>query len=471
MRLQDLPTEILDLCFKHLDNCWANHYLFNCRLTCRRFAELIVPSPYQGFSFDLSNTSLGILETLSQRPRVANYFEIIYIILSYYNPLAAQEIQLFAKSVADRIIDIFLDKPPQFHSKAELERIEENSGGWLKTAWEYREVGRGNWDISKATHRIKLLQEAHEKYQRLCHDQILAMKDGRYVILLLAAFRRLRKLHTFFIYDHSAKNMGKPSTFSDEELTSFCLRPSSWNQIQFYPGMVTPANLISDIFNAMELSSTHPTELELNFYAPGDLRLVKIPSNYLHIISRVLDKMKKLDVNVEVRNCYQLISSLDKNHNVLWSLSDLSNALCDVPALEELKLSFFVFATQDEEGPSAAQFLPLKTRRWAHLESLCTTGIPFHGEDIRTLTQQCDRNMLSYLDVSDVTLLSGSWKEAIEDLREFNQLQCVWFEDPQGAEFELTIPEEDHSEICREVQKYLCRECNENPLSKFAIAS
>ena len=492
MRLQDLPTEILTRCFKHLSalpNCRKD--LEASRLTSKRLSEIVAPILIHSVRVHISLDSLARLEAISQHPLIAKSVRTVEINLSFYDVLLAKDFSLFVKcrtSDLSRKAEWFerLSLGPYSNrSKEEEEEVKIDYAKACKAEKEWTAVGKEDYDKENLTPCQMILQEAHQEYYRRFDDQELAKRDNGHLARIAVALRRFTGLQGIVLSDDPRKRRfsqveklntttqekSKPddkSSFSDAALKSSCLTAFHWKGAFFIAETgPSPAQLIPDIFTALQHSSVFPSKFDISISPPNDLAVLQMSSDQLRCISHVLHKAVRLSFSVDSwARQDSLATDNARPYSEIQHLGNLTRAFFDVESLESLKLSFGNYPCFYEVPEiSLAQILPLQTRTWSHLQTLELQHIPFHQYEVRTLAERHSKTVKKF-DISGPYLLSGSWVDSVEHLRSLDKLEEVNFQYPKGGEFgnnsrySRGYPDE-------EIMKYLLREREDNPVAEF----
>ncbi|KAL1963494.1 hypothetical protein VTN77DRAFT_8075 [Rasamsonia byssochlamydoides] len=306
MGLLDLPSEILAQCAGYDD--FAD--LATARLSCKRLADIVAPMLLRRIKVSISQASLDRLEGLSQNPGIAKSIETVEINLSCYEGPQAKDFDLFRKCrICNLCRSIEMYERELFDMAGdsydeETAKMEKDLKKGVQITREWRAVQQRDCDMDNLTPSQRLLTDAHQEYRRLYEDQALAKKDNGHVSRLSNAFQRFTRLQRVVLSDDPWKESELEvkedrSKFSDAPLKSTCLRAFPW-QGHFYlrPEMTSPAELIPDIFSAMEKSSTFPREFDFSIYPSDDLAVLEMSSEQLHCIRRVLHKAKRLNISI-----------------------------------------------------------------------------------------------------------------------------------------------------------------------------
>jgi hypothetical protein len=144
----------------------------------------------------------------------------------------------------------------------------------------------------------------------------------------------------------------------------------------------------------------------------------------------------------------------------MLALGSFTSAFFDANSLTTLKLAFNEYSVFHERPTvSLADLLPLK-KPWPHLRRLSLHFMPLRLAEFQILVG-AQRNTLTKFKGSSLYLLDGSWPEALDALRGFDNLQQFKLRVPRGGmfgdgEYSNTLEEE----MCRYVMKLVDR----NPL-------
>ena len=495
MGLQDLPIEILTQCFKHLSGLPdSREDLEASRLTSKRLSEIVTPILIHSVRVHISLDSLARLDEISQHPLIAKSVRTVEINLSFYDALLAKDFSLFAKCCTSDLswdAGIFEQCPwgPDLdRSKEEEEEIEIDHAKACKAETEWTAVCKEDYDKGNLTPYQTILQEAYQEYRRRFDDQELAKRDNRHLAGIAVALRRFMGLQGIVLSDDpwkrrfsriekvntTTQEKSKPddkSSFSDAALKSRCLTASCWKGSFFTAETAPPpAQLIPDIFTALQHSSIFPSEFDISISPPIDLTVLQMSSDQLRCISHVLLKAARLSFSLgswarkDPPATYKA-----RPYSEIQHLGNLTRAFFDVESLKSLKLSFGDYTSSSNVPEiSLGQILPLQTRTWLYLQTLTLHAIPFYQYEVRTLAERHSKTV-NKLDIFTPYLLSGSWVDSVEYLRSLDKLEQVGFQHLMGGGFghSLNYSRASRWYLNNEVAKYLLREREDNPVAEF----
>ena len=489
MRLQDLPAETLSQCFKHLSGLADSRKdLKASRLTSKRLSEIVAPILIHRVAFHISLTSLARLEAISQHSLIAGCIRTVDINLSFYDTLLAQSFSLFARCRASELyrgVEGFERHGWRTASDKSKEEIERDCAKGWQAQREWDAVSKGDHDRENLTPFQIILQNTHQEYCRHFDDQELAKRDDEHLSRISVALRRLTGLRRIVLCDDLWKRRSDEveklnttfpersqpdhrSAFSDAVLRSMCLRAFRWKgAFMTAETAPPPAQLIPDIFTALQQSFIFPSEFHIRISPPNDLAVFQMSSDQLRCISHVLRKATSLSFSIDSwARQDSLATDNTRPYSEIQHLGSLTCAFFDVDALESLELGFGNYPCFTEvPNISLAQILPLQRRVWSRLHTLALRNIPMHQHEVRTLAERQSKTVIK-LDISSPYLLSGSWIGSVEDLRSFEKLEQVTVKYLVGGEFNRTpgysryFPDE-------EVGKYLLGEREHNPVAGF----
>jgi hypothetical protein len=468
MNLQDLPTEILTQCFKHLCVGWyTSKELKALRLTSKRLEAISTPLLIDFVSVYIAADSMSRLEAISRHPVFSKSIRTVQINISFYDALLANDFTLFAKCCTSKLLNSAesFDRLLWKDGDEEIKLASQNA--W-RTYNEWSAFIDGEYDEDDPTTGQVLLQKAHREYRRRFDDQESVKRNNEHLGRIGAALQQLEGLHTLVLDDCDYRRSIREwiSEFSDEGLMEGCLTATPWKGARYHTETASPpVELIPDIFSTLLRFSIFPAKLGVCITPPNDLAALQMPEEKLNCITRVLHRAKEL--SFIVRSWSRQDSLAVDNSRPLNEILHLGNLTCaffDVATLQHLCLMFEGYPVFYETPQiSMSQILPL-TRTWSQLHTLELSHIPFHPGEAVTLAAR-HRMVIKRLDMFEMYLLSGRWVDTIEIFRSFEKLEQVKWRYPRGGEFGRG----GYSVRCPEgaVEEYILRKAEKNPLTEL----
>ncbi|KAJ9312632.1 hypothetical protein DTO271D3_7179 [Paecilomyces variotii] len=425
MSLQDLPAEILLMCLQEFNRPLQPYRfsaLANIRLTCKRYAGLVIPLLFSEITVQFSSTHLQRLKKLCENPMIAGSITHVRIALACHDPAMLDDFPLFVFSRAETIDALFMLSRCDPTSAKIYEEIEKEVAR-VSSIW--TAIGEGNENVDSFDQNLKLLKKSHQNYKKLYRDQ----REHKPVTLLSEILKRLNHLQQISISDYVLQ-VGRIDEKGALDLAwdSGYIPAGKWYGSKFGPSTATPWTLIADIFDAMDMSSVHPAKFELNLQnALLHSRAFRISPECLVRISDVLRDTKSIRI---------LIETISEDCDDTGFVGQLTKCLCDVASLQELQLSFSFF---DSYHP-ATSVLPLGKTTWENLKSLKLQYIALSREEFQMLLKQCNKDVLEDVQLYDLTPRSLSRQDACDDLKSFKKVRKIAWSDIGCFGFDLEYP-------------------------------
>ncbi|CRG90143.1 hypothetical protein PISL3812_07185 [Talaromyces islandicus] len=472
MNLQDLPNEILALCFGALNEISD---LTASRLVCKKLADICAPMLWcDGLTVTLETRSLARLQFISQNPAFATLVKTLTFDLSFYDEQYAGSYGIYAYFIVERLRKEFgtIQQDSQRDSPwyTPQREILSHVAGELET-----ELAQVEQEYSRAK---ALMTAFHAKYHRLFDDQQRAIHEFADTHRTASMLRRLINLRSIKIvdeppnpfwtieedelllhevlndiitrsFDRSVSVMRNLFTaavmqgfkekrpgfeelvyniFMHRCLLKFGLkddpRPGDRSQSQIAPVLV-------NTFKTMAESSRVLDSVALNITAPKDMTTLSMTNSELEYVRRTVKGTRTVDVSVTP---WTRSSTLGQNRSLdEWKcMKQLISALCNGHKnVEHLRINLHGYPDPSIVPEiSAGQFLHLK---WENLRSLDLCSVPFHETEFANMIRRLPESLQS-LHLNEIYLLSGSWAEAIDSLRAL-RLRDLYFRWPCGGEY------------------------------------
>ncbi|KAL1873746.1 hypothetical protein Plec18167_006264 [Paecilomyces lecythidis] len=416
MSLQNLPTEILLMCFKELDD-HRDPYRFsaltNTRLTCKRFDQLVIPMLFSEITAHFMSTSLQALEKISQNPAIAACITKVNIALPCYDPAMLED---FTRFIECRIDSIDSDLP--IPSDPISKKVYDNARmkcGYVQFSWgivasgDYDDAFHvGDYDRNDYDRDVELLKEGFRQYEKIYRDQ----EKRKPVLLLSTIFKRLNNIQEINIDD----NVSQTGYINERGAlvlawNSGYVPASQWFGKEVESNIATSWKLISDIFYCMETSSVRPTRFSLELlHPPLNSSALKQSPECLACISHVLKNTISIRIDIW--------TDVNEKPDDLTFLGDFLKAMCDSSSMQEFELRlpgrFFHW--------DATSVLPLGETTWGCLKSLTLEGTIFSHEEFQMLLRKCDKNVLERIHSEDIVIRSFSRQDFADTQRHFPNL-------------------------------------------------
>ncbi|KAF2463411.1 uncharacterized protein BDR25DRAFT_397132 [Lindgomyces ingoldianus] len=462
MPLEALPNELLSACFSNL----TIPEIKSVRLVSKRLHSASSPFLISKASVSITPNSFTHLEALSNHPIFSKSITKLSVDVSYYDTLLAESLGRFALNSSSNLYQ----RLERMERRVAARRDHNESTASLDNAFQVT----GEWDAvaidgfqnEKATAKQKLILTTFEEYVRRFKDQEEVKRDGAYVTRLVDAISKFTALRAIVVLDYeirSKEDSKRHEPLSEQDLISSCLDRSQWKGT-WTTGMDTspPTYIISDLFTTLAKTDIRPKHFDIRVTAPANLRCLSFSEAKLSTIRTTLSRATHLYFFLQRwarKDSYA--ENNDRPVDEMVALCTLTTAYFSSFRLEELHLSLDDYPCFYEiPTVSLSKFLTLPLQTPA-LKSIYFRNVPTTLIDLKLFASSV-RTTLTSLRLYGPYLLSGSWVQALDVLREFEHLHYFELHEAKGMEFGNQYVRNPPN---NEMHEYVLREREANPLS------
>jgi hypothetical protein len=281
-----------------------------------------------------------------------------------------------------------------------------------------------------------VLRRAHEEYRRCFEDQEKLRENESFIQAVAAAFARMPFAKRLEFHDSDYRSWRRYRSYIDQTSDNDALRqnlvyPVGWEEARLHQLGPPPMEVLVKLPGAIHKAGGFLTGLEIDVppleqYAPLALNDEDVKN-----LTAVVQKMKLFHFRPS-----------SARHPDLWpppepgQVKDLVmflSALLDTESIEDMNLDLD-FLWNIDHPPSFSLGSILTFRPWRNLSSISCSGVPLHLSELEQFVQHLVLPV-GFMSLRSIRLLSGSWAEALDILRE-KTVDYLSFGSPSGAECE-----------------------------------
>ncbi|CAH0022441.1 unnamed protein product [Clonostachys rhizophaga] len=412
----DMPEEILYCIFEFVEGflrdfpefeCGASRDIKNCRLTCQAFNRVSERFFLRSVSVDLNASSLSRFNDISNHPTISKSIQSIRAILHFYDTTLGDSLQDFilynAGALYDRAETLELMAPWELRETISketgmkvVEALKEASACWERIAWDTQAQSLADHD---RTH-LELLKTTHQRYQSLCAYQEEMLESGGFF-----ASSSCGNIEDALCKDNVLPRLGLCNF--DATAMKYGFTPRLCDMITKLPVAVHHAGAWLERID-IKLSQVE---------SPSDL----IPSPELRQqLPLAMQRLRKFTIRCQGNINGELSQD---------ALYDMFGSCLDTGSLREISIDMSQMREPDKLGVGKI----ITSRRWQNLSYLFLRDVAFHFSELQLFVSRAPKSF-SYFWVESVYLLSGTWAEVLDTLREKPLIDRVQLEKPLGAE-------------------------------------
>lgn len=463
LTIMDLPDEILVKIAEHVKDwkphkSWFSEYadragvkdVQELRLTCRRLYNTSSHLLLHFIRVGMDQASLAPLEEVASHPLISRGVVAIRVVLGFYHDVLANDISTFASYNANLWLDHTEDldrlvesehysfvKIPRATMRERVKNMRSQIASWERFAAEGYPNELGSHEIPKD--HIKLLQSAHEKYRSRFFEQERVKENGPFVRAVTAGVARMPFMKRMEVrnLDETSQPPGLLTILADtDELVQSLLFRRTWEDSILLQQLGSPpATMLLELFIAFHKEGILLADLDIKVSLPEHLNLLAPRDNDLPDLTAAMQRLKRLDFRPDCR------------WQDPWGPSEVEtlcrfiNPLLNTPSLEEIGLHFrFLGDEEDDESmPPYSLGSIITSRKWPRLHNISLDNMPVHLSQLRNLLYQINDPL--WMSLENINLISGTWADTLDVLRERCQRAQVSFENPKGAELECWTTE------------------------------
>ncbi|KAH7119190.1 hypothetical protein EDB81DRAFT_814893 [Dactylonectria macrodidyma] len=483
--LFNLPDEILSRVFDFVEgsrpdipSLWhiVSQDMKNCRLTCQRFCRVSSRFFLRSVSVDLSVSSMSRFEEISRHPTISKGIRVVRAVLHFYDPFLSDNIEDFilyhAAELEERAAVMEGVRTWEFCNVPEetglnvVKELKAISASWRRIAQGTSETQAQPLTEEDHTH-LMLLRTTHQKYQRLCSDQEELSKSGKFAQTVAAGIAKMPCARILYLldWDHSIPKGVRFFDYDDINVPihKAMLQPMNWYTA--YKNGFAPRLL--DSITKLPVAVQHFGAWLERIYI--ELSYVDAPSNLLptpEVRQQLPSAMQQLQrFSFE---CKHWING-ESDEEILY---DILAPCLNTPSLRELAIDMLSDEEPDDHSTFGVGRL-IASQQWRNLSYLFLRDVAFHLSEFQLFV--CRPHEASYdLKLDRVRLLSGTWAEVLDTLRE-KSIRSMRLCDPRGAECDSMSSDELSSIFGKsdflawsQAELYVKRITDLNPLSNWS---
>lgn len=474
----DLPDEILVDIFRYVESAqlpWGGHHawgdgkdIVNARQVCRRFCRAASEFLVRRICVEPNNASLARLDEVSRHPAIAAGVWHVQLVLRLYNPSFAsmRDFAIYHAHVLDAQIETWLASQTDHEDAAgQAAPAVENAAYFGYTLRRLVAAPASPVDtlpdidtlpddlrrlagIAPASQfdllpddilpndktAMEWLGQAHREYLRLVEEQELLLGEGRFAQILGSAVARMPRARHLEIVD---MDRPEPELLGSDvglwaAMDEYMRRPMggegavSCNHLGIQPPSY---QCVVDVLNGVR----------------GGGAWLETVATSLHSLGLVGSMAPTLDSHRELASGLQKLTRFECK---IWaemgpeSVDDVEKfvrACIDTPSLEYISIDL---KHHSESEPSVDMGNVMGATNRKLLSSLWLCRVDFHLDDLKVFLNHLTHERVS-LSMADLYLLSGTWKELLDILRD--KAGKKWLRRPSGQELEDMSPEDYYS--------------------------
>ena len=321
-----------------------------------------------------------------------------------------------------------------------------------------------------------ILERAHNEYRILFQQQEQLLSNGTFCRSIAAAFGRmttaqnLELLESDYVLCAPAWELHELAN-DNEILQKSMLQPIDWDDTRIHNLGELPGNALTRLPGAMHEAGSMITTLDIHLPALEDCSPLTSTMSNLQSVTASIQRLKSFSFSMRSLK-YQESRPTILPHQAV-ELALFLNALLDTDSLETISISFETLWSLDDPPEFSLGSL-ISSRRWRKLKSFSGAGIPLHVAALAFFVKNLP-NCVEKIDLDYPYLLTGSWAEVLDVLRE-----CavhVTLHDPCGAEC-ADMSWEERSAILSSLARgsryspaelYLMKLTDRNPVERWCV--
>ncbi|KAJ6783836.1 hypothetical protein PWT90_09109 [Aphanocladium album] len=467
---QHLPDDVLFIIFELLEGRSGESRtgradIISARLVCRRFCNVASHFLVREISIGLDEASLARMEEISHHPTIARGVRTIRITLRFYNS-SFTDFQSFAFHQIRRARDYlyFLRRDAEYRtpdgtSPAALQERNEAHAHVVKLQ-RLAGMDLAGEGVSADKRDLAVLLDIHREYIALLEGQMSMLKRKRLSHCLGSAMARMPRARSLVIRDANPQlplrdRYQRPESDLWTSLRISALEPLDGFDVLWALDMPS-YGCILDIFATIRNAGVYLTSI--------DIWLRNMRSSETLVPSQ--EMRQDLSEGMRLLKSFNFRADYFPNDEAMNNVREFLSTSLSTARLQQLSLAINIEAIDPASLDLGGILYSVSG---PHLKEITLSGL---GIDFPTLLQFMGRlpEMIRRLHLSDVYLLSDTWREALDVLRA-KTYGDVKFEWPEGGEFESTSEDDLESifgdigqDSAENAELYITRALHRNPL-------
>ncbi|CAG9980899.1 unnamed protein product [Clonostachys byssicola] len=472
----DMPEEILCNIFEFVEDFpWEFHELWhfaskdikNCRLTCQAFNRISSRFFLHSVPVGLTASSLSRFNEISSHPTISKGVHCVRAILRFYDTSLGDSLRAFilhnANMLRDRVQSIEEMKSWRYQKDVSeetgvriVESLKEALACWHRVASDTQAQSLDDQDHP----HLELLKATHERYQSLCAYQDEMWQSGRFLQAVATGVSRMPGAKAIFFHDWDLATPMRSSFYHsqdiNEPLSEFMLQPMNYLTASDYRFRLRLCDMIAKLLVAVHHAGAWLERIDIR------LSYVEFPSDLMpspELRQQLPLAMQRLrEFNFKCEGGFNGELTQDILYNIVGSCLDTGS-------LRKISIDM-----SSREPDKLCVGRVITSRHWQHLSKLFLYDVSFHFSELQLFVSRAPRSF-SCAVMRCVYLLSGTWAEVLDTLREKPSIDDMVLTDPLGAECEDMSDEEMKRIFGRakplapsQAELYILRQTSQNPL-------
>ncbi|KXX77785.1 hypothetical protein MMYC01_204782 [Madurella mycetomatis] len=482
LHILELPDEILNLIFEFVEGLHhdlgynlrsGGKDIESCRLTCRRFCSIASRMLVRLVRVDHRSSSLSRLEEISRHPIISKGVCAVRVLLHSYDSTLSTHIEDFVlrhTGEVERLVDAFESTRSWELAISEETALEiVRKAREVLAAWCRLTLAPSDADEKDDMHRA-LLEEAHKKYQRYYEEQESLRKGGKFAQIVGSAIARMPCARRLEFHDSDSESLrGRSLIVPGGDVCGaiyrgMLLQPTAGFDAKAQELEPPLYKVIYEVLDAVRSAGAWLEDIDIKLDLPGGFQLLVSGPETREKLSSAVQQLNNFSFE-----CRAYVKKHDSN-----DLNEFLKPFLDTLSLKRLKLD--VMLDESSAISRVGQAILLRPRQ--NLTDIVLTGVALDLSDLILFLKNLQPS-LSRLYITDVYLLSGTWAEALEALREKSYGTLHLF-DPRGAECNVLSYEEfakvfgttkDRRFHTNQAERYIRRLTAVNPLHALKAKS
>lgn len=400
----------------------------NLRLTCRKLCDASSRLLITKVIVDLTiPSSISRMVEISQHPTIRLGVLHVEVVLAFYSSTYANDVREFAgfytlnmrkcASIVQATQEDWFHPGVSTFDKLgrSLEAAAEamDKASMVVSSWSYFHRD-GHWDQPEYEGEERyqsLLERSHQEYRRLYNEQE-ALRGGAFVEAIATAFSTMPSARSLRCVDQDENdtrgNFRLMLQQMDDEnvIVKDMFKPLSWGTAGSSEPGSPPVEILLALPSAILRAGSWLTSFNIGTSLPRDLTLFAASAGTMQGLNRLesFGLSPLLDCNVHAFPPVDL-SGVSQFRTFL-------SAILNTPTLKRLELNFRDLNTNRTSFSLSSL---VEVCHWPSLTYLRLQATSIHFEELVHLTE-CWANPIS-LGIEDINLLSGTWADALDLLR------------------------------------------------------
>ncbi|PGH34960.1 hypothetical protein GX50_02198 [[Emmonsia] crescens] len=461
--IERLPHELLIHCCSYLKGSIAD--IRNLRLASKCLCNASSLFLFDTLTIRITTKSISTLEAVSNHPIFRKSIKTIKLCLCFYADVQDQLTRIGLISECDRRFhSIWLTSTRVFNAtqrtveeSEQFERIQVRIGKikHALSSLELEAIGAASAGLDFAA--VRMITNAFDVYKTRFVDQQVAIKDDTHLTRIGAALSKFRRPLSFEIFGYiRTSNEIDPRSCSiattmewldsDEACSDMALNVmTSRGQYLTFDIERRFAWTFKGIFVQLSKQKIFPSRLTVDLDAPKCLQLFRPKKAEHDAISSVVQSAEHLSFVVRWWTKQDLnfgvVISSEQHYQEMKHLASLTKAFFKTESVRSVDLDMHDY-TLHINPPYISLYELLPDCEWPQLQALSLVAVPFHERELRKLVDR-HRKSLKILDMDGLQILSGSWRNSLQILRELDNLEEVSYRWPVGGEYGSGSYEDD----------------------------